>query len=843
VIVPAEASDSVLADYLRRAGEHDEFGRLADDPGFRSPVDAGVGGDDLRRRQRSLGRLVRAEAITYGGAPAGQLARPWLLDLLPLVIPGEEWRELEAGLRQRAELLDEVLSDVYGQRRLLSERVLPAELVLGHGGFLPVVDGIRMNAERQLVMTATDLVRGADGRWMALGDRAQAPSGAGYAMANRRLVARILEQDYRDAPIRRLRGFFDHMRLALQTCAPAGEDNPRVVLLSPGPASETAYDQALVSTLLGHPVAQSGDLEVLGGRLWLRTTGRREPVHVLQRRVDASWADSLDLRPESRLGVPGLVEAARQGRVGVANPLGSAVLENPGLLAYLDRIAVHVLGEPLRLASVPTWWCGDPEHLAHVLSHLDELVIKPVDRRAGRGGVRPVDLDEPDRQRLVARITAEPGRWAAQQSVEPSTSPVVGPTGLEARRTLLRTFAVSAGSTYAILPGGLARVAPDEESWVITNRDGAISKDVWVLEAADETVRPLDLSPRRRGEGEVPTSRPGLTPSAADQLYWLGRYSERTEATARMLKVSDKLIEDNLHRPGTPGHSAMRAMLESLTAVTSVRPGFTGEGAVQRLADPLPQVRSLLLDEWVPGTVAYGAGRTTAAAADVREVISADIFSVLNALDATLSAARAGADVHVQHVIADVLRSTLALAGIVGESLVREPTWTFVESGRRIERAQTTVRMLRHTLAGVRAPVAEALLVESVLEVGDSLITYARRMAAGVGASSPAEAAASLLLLDPDNPRSVRYQIDRLIDALRFTPAPGVDSLAAQVRDLLVDADMDVLRADERAPLRRLLDELDEQLRLLSDQIEQEHFQIQQPAVWFAVQENTGGRR
>lgn len=835
------STGEVLMDYLARTTDRDELARLLieADPASFAPSLNQVDQRGWWQRQLALNRLVRAEAITYGGSLPGELARPWQVDILPFVITTRDWEQLEAGLRQRTMVLDAILTDLYGPRRLISSGVLPAELVLAHRGFLPAADAIVVPGPAQLIIAATDLVR-TDNGWMVLSDRTQSPSGMGYAMANRRLVSRVLDRDYRNAPIRRLRGFYDQLRIALAATAPPTVDNPRIVILSPGPASETAYDQALLAMLIGHPIAQPGDLEISDGQLWLRTTGRRQPVHVVQRRVDAEFTDSLDLRSDSRLGVPGLVQAARQQRVSVANHLGSGVLENAGLLAHLDRVTQFLLGEPLLLPSVPTWWCGEAAGLSHTLAHLDRLVIKPIARRHNLGSVAGWLLDEQGRSDLTARICAEPWLWTSQVRLEPSTVPVVGPHSIDPSPVVLRTFGVADQGSYSFLPGGLARVAPTEEQWVITNHRGALSKDVWVLQDREAALSPIDLTSRRRPATLAETMLPGLPPSAAENLYWLGRYSERAEATARMLKVCDQLIEDNLHRSGTPGNSAMQAMLVALSMITGVTPGFVGAGATERLADPLTQLRNLLLDDARRGCVAYTVDRTTAAAANTRELLSGDTFSVLNALNATMRRAREDDEnPALQPIITEVLRFTLAFAGLVNESLVRDATWAFVEAGRRMERAQTTVRMLRHTLARVSTPVIEALLTESVLNTGDSVITYRRRMAAGVGSFAPAEAGLELLLLDTTNPRSVRYQLDRLAEALALAPHSVVDQQIAELIRSLTVAGAHPLFDDDRQPVRTLLENLDTQLRELSDLIERVHFATAPPAIAFAVSERT----
>lgn len=794
-----------------------------------------LGPAGLQARRAAVRRLVADDQITWGGARPDATPRAWEVDPLPLVLDAGEWARLETALEQRARLLDALLADLYGPRRVLAERLVPAEVVLGHPGFLAAADGVRLPTPRQLVLTATDLGRSPDGTWTVLADRPQAPSGAGYAMANRRIVARAMEGLHRQTPLRHLRGFFDLLRESLLDAAPAVDGPPRVVLLTPGAASETAYDQALLSTLLGFPLAQSDDLLTRGGRVWLRTTGRLEAVDVLLRRVDAAWSDALDLRPDSRVGVPGLVAAARRGAVSVVNPLGAGVLENPGLVPFLDAAARALLGEPLGLGSPPTWWCGQAAARSHVLAHLDALVVKPLSREAGPPAIAGWELDAAAREDLRRRIEASPWSWAAQEPVPLATAPVVTRTGVAERPTVLRTFGAALGADYHLMPGGLARLAAGPGDALITSRSGAVSKDVWVLASAVAPPPRLDVAALARTRHAVPDAAPpGLTPRAAASLFRLGEGAERAEAFARLLMAADNLVEDHLQRPGTPGHAAMQALLDAVAGVTGGAPPSAADGPDALLA----ALRSLLLDAGAPGSVAASVREATAAAADVRELLSLDTSTVLSRLDRTLGQAReAGEGVVLQPVAAAVLESLLALAGLCAESLVRDPTWAFLDAGRRVQRARTTLALLRATLATVRPPVVEGLLTDAVLRVGDSLITYRRRLVAGAGSGAPVVDAARLLVDDPGNPRSVLFQAERLAEDLAHAPDA---SLAAAVSDLVVrlrGLDLPAACAGEREELAGLLDDLGERVDAVAGTLGRVHFLRQQPHVSFTLTE------
>jgi uncharacterized circularly permuted ATP-grasp superfamily protein/uncharacterized alpha-E superfamily protein len=762
----------------------------------------------LGRRAEAI-RLVEDDGVTYGtalpspdGSPVRGAPARWKLDPLPVVLDAREWQALEPGLAQRAQLLDLVLTDLYGPRELLRRGVLPPELVFGHSEFLRAADGIRLPGPRQLFLTATDLVRDASGSgWSVIGDRTQAPSGAGYAMENRRIVSRVMSGLYRDTRLERLRTFFHTVRAGLQEVAPATAEAPRVVLLTPGPGSETAFDQSFLSTLLGYPVVSGEDLTVRGGRVYLRTLGRLEPVDVVLRRVDAWYADPLELRPDSALGVAGLMEAARLGNVSVVNTFGSGVLENPGLMPFLPAVSELLLDEPLRLPMVSTWWCGDAASRSHVLARLDRLVIKPIARGVGQASVFGWELSAVRRDGLRRRIEAEPHAWSAQLPGDFSTAPVVTPRGLEPRRMLLRTFAVAQGGDYRLLAGGLARVAAKPDSILVSNASGALAKDVWVLspQAATAERWTTDVAPAAlTALTALPPSKvAGPSSRVAEDLFWLGRYAERAEDVVRLLRVVGDLADDWTARPETPGHLCLEMLLRALTRITSTYPGFVGAGAEALLAAPHRELMSLVVDARRPGTLAHAVGHTVEAAHAVREQLSLDTWIVLGSLDRVLDelerASLDGSDRPLQPSLARILEGLLALAGLGAESMVRDAGWYYMDAGRRLERALQLVTLLRHALAVPVPPAVESLLLESVLIAGESIITHRRRQQGRAQLRTVLE----LLITDRENPRSLSHQLERLADDLRHLPPEQPGALpGAPLRDRMVGVNAVVREID-----------------------------------------------
>ncbi|HVE23931.1 MAG TPA: circularly permuted type 2 ATP-grasp protein [Sporichthya sp.] len=832
------ASGMVHAYAARRTARRAEGPRWDEMVGFHGRVRRGwrelsavaetLGPSGLAAAAAEATRLLEEDGVTYRPLGATE-EQTWGLDPLPIFIDEAEWAVLEPGLIQRAELLDALLHDLYGRRIALRSGALPNEIVHAHPGFLRVWDGIAGNT-RQLFLAAADLGRGQDGGWCVIADRVQAPSGAGYAMANRRVVSRVLPALHRQSEIHRLGPFFHAMRIGLEQVAPPTAEAPRAVLLTPGTQSETAFEQAYLSTLLGHPLVRGEDLVVADGRVWQQTLGRLEQVDVILRRVDSWFCDPLDLRPDSELGVPGLVEAARTGSVAVVNGLGCGVLENPGLMPFLPALCQLLLDEPLRLKSVPTWWCGDPEGMRKVRSSLTDLVVKPLARGIGRTHRHGGELSEAERADLLRRIEAEPYAWVVQEALACSTAPSVLADDLNPADLTLRAFAVASGTTYQVMTGGLAQVKthhdglterqapPTSKDVWIRNTRGAPTVEPWVREATPSQVLPLTISPR-----------------VTEDMFWMGRYAERAEDTARLLRAVNDRWADFHNSPEYTGAAALAVLLETLTTVTSTAPGFHGVHADTRFAGHADELLSVILDEQREGTLAFATRRLTEVSQDVREQLSTDTWLVLGGLERELDNLRRklrGRNAFTPDVptaIARVLEGLLALSGLIAESLVRDAGWRFCEIGRRLERALHVTNLLEAAVTHQRAPQTDSLVFESVLIAAESIITYRRRYQARAGVGTVLD----LLLTDRENPRAVAFQLDRLGEALDRIPAEAeriapVRETLAEIRAVIRSADTTALaRVGEdgrRGELGELLTGLATQLGTLAVDVERIFF-------------------
>lgn len=719
--------------------------------------------DHLETTRAAVVELLRDEGVT-GGDPT---ADSWHLDPLPILVDEHEWTRLEAAMQQRATLLDLVLTDLYGERRLLVSGLLPPELALAHPGFSRPADGIAVPGPRQLFLAATDLARNADGAWTALADRTDVPVGLGYVMADRRVVSEVLAACYRGSRTRRVGPFFQALAASLRRVAPAGAgDSPRIAVLTSG-STASAFDNGYLAAMLGLPVVAGGDLVVHDGRVWTRSLGTPEPVDVLLRQVGAADVDPLELRRGSPYGTPGLVHAARRGAVTIVNPLGSGVLENPALHSYLPRLARALLGEDLALPSAVTYWCGDRSMCSHVIANLGRLVLLPI--TGDRPAVLGWELSMGERADLATQIAARPGAWVAQEPVEASTTPSVEGRTLRPRPTSLRMFAVADEDGYTVLGGGLGHVGPTPQTMLGRPSMGT-AKDVWVL-AADPpglTDEPVVGPLARQHPADA------VSPRAAERLYQLGRRTESAADTVRLLAAVADLWDDYRARPGTAGARALAVLCGALP---------TGEQDLDEAT-----LRSLVTDVEVPGSVAWWVARVRRAATGVRDNLSTGVWVALSSLERTLEQERhrfrGDAQLGLGPALARVSESLAALGGIWAESLVRDTGWHLLQVGLRLERAERLVTTLAATTAGRSEPAVETLVLQSLLVVNESVITYRRRY----GATGPGPAL-ELLLLDGTNPRALAFQLASLEEHLAALPAAPDDAgqLLREIHDLVAE--------------------------------------------------------
>ncbi len=718
-----------------------------------------MGSEKLEQRRREAQRLLRENGVTYNVYGDSQkLSRPWRLDPVPLLISSEEWQVIEAGLIQRAELLNLILKDLYSKQILLKKGLLPAELIYSHEGFLHPCVGALAQQKPHLTLYSANLARGPKGQMWVLDDRSQAPSGSGYALENRTVMTRVLPDIFRETQVHRLSGFFKALRKGLAEIAPHNKEDPRIVLLTPGPLNETYFEHAYLASYLGFTLVQGGDLTVRDGHVWLKSLAGLQPVDVILRRVDDSFCDPLELRSSSQLGVAGLLEAVRRSNVAIANPLGSSILENPGLLAFLPRLARYYLNEELKLPSVATWWCGQRRERDFVLANLDNLVIKPINRGFGEHAVFPGMLSTKDKEQLRSHILAKPHLFIGQEQVSFSTLPAFIDHHLEARNAVLRNFVVASGNDYSVMPGGLTRVARQKDNFIVSNQAGGISKDTWVLAPEPDKQVSLWTQPGRSQQLDSVTEP--LTSRAADNLFWVGRHLERIEASARLLRSVLQKLREAQEFKDPIDQECLQVLLRTLTHVTVTYPGFV-TSSPEALKAPEAELLRLAKNDDRMGTLSSNIQAFIQAAFSIRDLWSQDTWRSVDNIERRWQQGVVNNELGVEQLhkhLDDLITGIVAFTGLTSESMTREAAWLMLDSGRRLERALTMIALLRSTLAHRHEDALQTQILEAVLVSSDSLTIYQRRYRSFIQLPMVLK----LLLLDETHPRSVAYQLQQL---------------------------------------------------------------------------------
>lgn len=722
-----------------------------------------LGAATFTERQQKALRILRDDGANYNiYGNADKASQTWALDLVPNVISSDEWAVIEAGLLERAELFNLLLRDIYGPRNLIRQGVIPPEALFAHAGFLRSCDGIQLAGEQQLILHSCDLLRATDGSFCVVTDRTQSPSGAGYALENRTVMSRVLPSLYRDSHVHRLASFFHEMRAKLTALAP-NQESPRVVVLTPGTLNEAYFEHAYLANYLGFHLVQSRDLVVRDGLVYMKSLDGLSRVDVILRRVDDWYCDPVELRSDSQLGVAGLLEVARNGRVVIANPLGSGALENPILIRYLPQIAKALLGRELRLASVENYWCGDVNDFAYVLGHLDELVIKPIYRGSGSRSVRPRELSRSARENLVKTLKHEPMQYVAQPILPTTSLPSFVDQQLQPRPAILRSFAVAGRNSYTLMPGGLTRVGNEPNAFVISNQFGSYSKDTWVIASEPELNPSLD-----NVEQTAPTRDADLIslPSrVVENLFWMGRYAERAEASLRILRTVFLLL--NGEEPISP--VTRRLLLEAVSAVTDAQPSFTKASAAE-LAAPEQLLLRLVIDGELYGSVHANLNAMLNSASESTELLSSDTLRVINdisdaldELDVSLSSQLSSAP---EEALDPLVTALMALSGLLQESMIRGIGWRFIDMGRRLERAEQTSRLVNSLVVPEVPEADQQMVIQAMLLSLEALISYRRRYRARMGIQS----ALDLVLMDASNPRSLLYQLKKLVSHIKALP-------------------------------------------------------------------------
>jgi uncharacterized circularly permuted ATP-grasp superfamily protein/uncharacterized alpha-E superfamily protein len=730
----------------------------------------------LNPRMASLRRQVHDNGITYNVYAQTEAAqRPWALDLFPLMIGAQAWQQIERGVRQRMSLLEHIMQDAYGPQSLVARGLLPAALVQGHPGYLHPMHGAAPVGGHYLSLAAFDLARGPDGLWWLLSQRTQAPSGLGYLLENRLIVSRLFPEAFEALPVQRLAATYQALVEGLKARCPAAEgEAPHIALLTPGPYNETYFEHAYLARYLGLTLVQAEDLTVRDNKLYLKTLQGLQRVHGLLKRVDDTWLDPLELRADSALGVPGLLQAVRSGQLLVANTPGSGFLESNALLGFMPALAQDILGEELVLPAIPSWWCGEATALPEALAHMANGVVKPTYPSEGtRQGFEPrLGRHMPARERdeWAGRIVREPEAYTVQSWLPLSHLPVwddqaPGPEALQTRPVILRVFAVTdAQGHWQVLPGGLARLGTREG--IASMQRGGSSADVWVQAPTREAVDTISLLGQSAASAALATARQRLVTSrAAENLFWTGRYSERTENTLRLARLSLDVLSSE-------DQSSQRLLdwLSRLGALHGLVPSQVP--TAQQSARVFE--RALVAGLWdteQTTSVGYNLRALVRAAHAVRERLSPEHAQMLQETESQFfdawpsahaqQAGRVAPTPLARRCLQQTSQRLAALTGFQTDRMSRDDGWRLLSMGRHIERLDF--------LAGALALAIEARVLkeqagfDALLCLFDSTISFH----AQYQQSRTPQALVELLVSSADNPRSLAWVAQTLRARLR----------------------------------------------------------------------------
>ncbi|MBC7951785.1 MAG: circularly permuted type 2 ATP-grasp protein [Rhodospirillaceae bacterium] len=722
--------------------------------------------DNLTREEMAqrwdFGRtLLRENGVTYNvyGDDAG-LERPWQLDPLPMILPAAEWAAIAQAVSQRATLLNAIIGDLYGPRTLIAHGLIPPALLHANPSYLRPCHGWTPSGGRHLHVYAAELARGSDGRWRVIADRTEVPAGAGYALENRTIVSRVLPEFFRSMPVERLGPFFDSLRRTLQNLSPRRNDDPRIVLLTPGPYNETYFEHSFMARHLGLTLVQGEDLTVRDNKVFLKTLTGLQQVDVILRRTNGEWCDPLELRGDSTLGVAGLLQSARAGNVVIANALGGGLLDGSAIMPFLPKISRALLSEDLMLPSIASWWCGQDHERQFVLDNLDRLTLRP----AFHNRVRPIQsagLTKTERADLAQTIHTRPWDWVAQEVGSMSSVPVWSEGRLEPQHTVLRVFAVASEQGWHVMHGGLARVSAERD--LLTARlqtGGGGSKDLWVL--ADPTAHATIHARQHNAPIKLTRGNRDLPSRVADNMFWLGRYLERCESTTRLLRTTLQLIEEALDQGDPAG--AVHAV-HTISGLGLPMPAQTPSDDPEDLPSRLIAHHS---DADNYGLACHGE-RLGRVVANLRDRLSTDTWRALQRLRDQIGRlhsqeGRSG----VQSRLNSIVLNIEAVSGLAMENMTRGPLWLFLDAGRRVERAISIVDTLGGALNG--AEDEDCVPMDLLLDVSDSTMTYRSRYLAAPRLAGVLD----LLLCDESNPRSLGFQLAALSEHMdRLALAAG----------------------------------------------------------------------
>lgn len=767
-----------------------------------------LGVTGLTARQKDIDWLLSENGVTYNvyNDPQG-MHRPWNLNVVPFMLHQNEWAEVEEGLKQRAELLNLVLKDVYGDRKLIKNGIVPYEVIYGHRGFLRQCSGMELQLEQYLSIYAADLCRGTDGRLWVVNDRTEAPSGMGYALENRSTTSRILPDLYAEMKVKRLSGFFQEFNQMLIDAAPGKKENPNIVILTPGSHNETYFEHAYMASFLGYPLVQGNDMVVRDGFLWMKSLQGLKQIDVVLRRVDDAFTDPLELREDSHLGVAGLLDVVRRNNVAVINPIGSGVIENPGLIPFMPAIAKFFMDEELKLPQIASWWCGQEKERNFVLDNISKLVIKRIDR-TNRESIYFGELMSAEALDELKKVILErPYRFVAQERINFSTAPNFTNDKLAPRNVVARAFCIASKKEYSVMPGGLVRVAPDGETVRVSNQRGGTSKDFWILD--DE---PIVEEKNRHWQQKSSIAISGLNdlPSlTAENLYWAGRYVGRTLVNARFLRTVMRQMAIVQNRNEKPDSEKLKVLFKAVTQLTGTYPGFVERAKDGKLAmdNPYEEMLSVILDKNRVGSLAHTISMFGNSYYCIRNLWSSDMWRVFENIQKIWNSLVDGDDHSINKILKvlnQLITRLIAFMGLIEESIMVQQGLLLYFIGLQLEQSSLNITKCRALLTIKYDEQVEYDLLEYLLTSHESLNIYRYSYRSHIELAHVLD----LVVLDLDYARSLTFMINRLQKDIARLPHSKHDHQLSNYQKFVFEA-FSKLRLAESSKLVQTKSETD----------------------------------
>jgi uncharacterized circularly permuted ATP-grasp superfamily protein/uncharacterized alpha-E superfamily protein len=753
-----------------------------------------LGTEEIQHRTVDILRLLKENGVAYNiyNDPSGK-SRPWELDPIPQIITATEWDTINKGLVQRATLFNLLLKDIYGPQKLIKDGIIPQELIYMHPGFLRSCVNIELPADQHLVLYAADMGRSIDGRLWIISDRTQAPSGYGYALENRFAMSSVLPELFSNLQVSRLSPYFDLLQQALNNIAPHKTDNPKVVLLTPGPNNETYFEHSYLSAYLGITLVQGNDLMVKDNHVWLKTIEGLEKVDVILRRMDDIYCDPLELKSDSLLGIPGLLQVVRKGNVAIANPLGSSIVENAGLVPFYHAVARHLLSEDLIIPSIATWWCGQPKEMQYVIENIEHLVVRRIYRNiAGtRSAIDAASLSYQDKNALIQKIKAHPHLYVGQEKINFSSTPSWVDGKLQAGHSLIRSFLVKKDDSFIAMPGGLTRTSYAKNSFIISNQTGGSSKDTWILSSGGDHVQPVKLQ-LKTNSSQAAFQRGSLPSNTAENLFWAGRYTERVINNARLLRTVMQYILQHNNFYKDESTDTRNILLQAVTSCTYSYPGFMPTDdpvkEAELLANPWPEFVDILYNEDRNGSLGQTLSMFIRSVYSVRNFWSLDTWRIVGQMEDSWSMVKNA--MHYDHFTMisniDALNTSMfAFLGMNRESARREQEWVILDLGRKIEQSLYIIRLLQNIFNQKQENQVEHELLESVLVATQSMVTYRYTYRDHLQLPLVME----LLMLDMNYPKSLVYLVHKIKSYIAMLPKMGKNQSLSEQERLILEAD------------------------------------------------------